>query len=210
MAFGTRHLDTLLFDSHCPICARRGPAPCEDCARSLARPPSLPVPAGLDACWAMTAYDEVGREIVSAVKFRNDRAAVAFLGESLADAARRFDVDVVTWAPTTKQRRRARGYDQAELLARVTAKEAELPVARTLVRLPGPHQTGQRLAERQRGPRFDVRRATPATCTRRRVAIVDDVVTSGATLAEAARALRAVGAREVVGLAVARTPRPGR
>ncbi len=178
--------------------------------RALRLPPALPVPAGLDGLWALTAYDEVGRELVHTLKFRNDRAVVAYLAGALADAARRQAVDMVTWAPTTPGRRRERGYDQAELLARAAARRAGLPVARTLVRLPGPHQTGRPVAERLDGPRFVAGRRGASRCRSRRIAIVDDVVTSGATLSHAARALRFAGAREVVGLAVARTPRPGR
>ncbi len=127
---------------------------------------------------------------MTALKFRNDRAVVAYLADALAEAARRRDVDLVTWAPTTAGRRRARGYDQAELLARAAARRAGLPVACTLVRLPGPHQTGRPVAERLDGPRFVAGRRAGSRCRSRRIAIVDDVVTSGATLSHAARALR--------------------
>ncbi|MDQ4132398.1 MAG: ComF family protein, partial [Actinomycetota bacterium] len=65
---------------------------------------------------------------------------------------------------------------------------------------PGPPQTGRPLAERRSGPAFAARRSSPA-----RVLLIDDVVTSGATVSAAARTLRAAGAREVHVLAAART-----
>jgi predicted amidophosphoribosyltransferase len=112
--------------------------------------------------------------------------------------------DIVTWAPTTAVRRRQRGFDQAELLARAVARRLGLPCRSLLARRPGPPQTGRALAERRGGPGFRPRRAVSG----RSVLIVDDVVTSGSTAAAAAGALRSAGARSVVVLAAARTPRP--
>jgi competence protein ComFC len=111
-------------------------------------------------------------------------------------------VDVVTWAPTSKDRRRRRGFDQAELLARRVARELGLPSAALLRRAHGPPQTGRLAAERRVGPAFVVVAARVPS----HVLVVDDVVTTGATLTAAARALRHAGAATVVGVAAARTP----
>jgi predicted amidophosphoribosyltransferase len=113
-------------------------------------------------------------------------------------------VDVVTWAPTAPGRRRARGYDQAEVLARAVARALGVP-ARGLLRRTdraGP-QTGRRRAERlARAPTFAVAaRRVPA-----RVLVVDDVVTTGATLHAACSALVAGGAESVRAVAAAATP----
>jgi predicted amidophosphoribosyltransferase len=70
-----------------------------------------------------------------------------------------------------------------------------------LRRRPGPPQTGRSLIERRRGPSFDVRCPSPE-----RVLVVDDIVTSGATVTAAALALRAGGALEVRAVVAARTP----
>ncbi len=125
----------------------------------------------------------------------------------MAPLARRWPVDVVTWAPTTPERRRARGFDQAELLARRVASAMGRPCRPLLQRAPGPPQTGRSGAGRWDGPRMT---AVPAA--RRRppgvVLVVDDVITTGASLAAAAGALRAAGAGSVLGLAAARTPDP--
>jgi predicted amidophosphoribosyltransferase len=72
---------------------------------------------------------------------------------------------------------------------------------RLLVRGPGDHQTGRSAAERWNGPAFAARPIPPG-----RVLLVDDVVTTGATVAVAARALRLSGATSVVVLTLARTP----
>jgi predicted amidophosphoribosyltransferase len=123
----------------------------------------------------------------------------------LAAADAHVGVGLVTWAPTTTARRRARGFDHAELLARAVARELQLPVRATLHRRAGPPQTGRPAALRRAGPRFDARRVRLPS----RVLLVDDVATTGATVAAAADALRRAGASAVIALTAARTPRPG-
>ena len=111
--------------------------------------------------------------------------------------------DVVTWAPTAPGRRRARGYDQAEVLARAVGRSLGVPVRGLLRRTDraGP-QTGRRRAERlARAPTFVATRRVPD-----RVVVVDDVVTTGATLQAAASALVAGGAHSVRAVAAAATP----
>lgn len=197
----------LLVPHRCPVCRRTGPAPCAGCLAALPAAPALPIPAGVDACHAATAYDGAGRELVHALKFRRERAAlrwvaaalVADLGSEVLEA-----VDVVTWVPTTGARARRRGGDHAELLARAVGRLARLPTRRLLRRGPGAPQAGLGAAARRRGPvLLAARRAPPS------VLLVDDVLTTGATATAAARALRAAGAHEVVLAVAARTP-PGR
>ena len=187
----------------CPVCGAKGSAPCPACAASLRRAPSLPAPAGVDTCGAFLAYEGAGRELVARFKYRNARASLGFLARALAALAPPGPFDAVTWAPTTAARRRRRGFDQAELLARAVARALRAPARSLLARHPGPIQTGQPLAARRTGPAFEPSRPAPP-----RVLLVDDVITSGATVSAAARALRAAGAVEVHVVAVARTPSP--
>jgi len=91
------------------------------------------------------------------------------------------------------------------VLAGAVARRLGVPSVALLDRGPGPAQTGRGRAERRRGPEL-----TPTPATRRwtgaTVAVVDDVLTTGASLSAAARALRSGGAGAVVGLVAARTP----
>jgi predicted amidophosphoribosyltransferase len=223
-------LFTTVFPLVCPGCGRRGDPVCARCGAALSRAPSTPPPAGIDAWWAAFAYEGVAREVVARVKYRGARAAVPWLADAMVAAmfAARSDgqlaVDVVTWAPTSRDRRRARGFDPAELLARAVARQlvarrldAHQLVARRLDdhvdvrcvglldRRTGPPQTGLTGADRRRGPGHVARRASPPS-----VLVVDDVATTGATLTAAALALRAAGARDVFACTAARTPPPAR
>jgi predicted amidophosphoribosyltransferase len=144
-----------------------------------------------------------GRQLVARLKYRNARAAVPWLAAAMASTVDGARMEAVTWVPTTTRRRRGRGFDQAEILARAVAQHLGLPCRRMLRRHPGRAQTGRALAERRVGPRLTVATARKVPAA---VLVVDDVVTSGATLAAAALALRQAGATRVDGVTAASTP----
>jgi predicted amidophosphoribosyltransferase len=196
-----------LFPLVCPGCGRRGDPLCARCADGLHVAPLAPPANGLDAWWAPLAYEGVARELVARVKYRGARAVVPWLADAMVDACAGAlpPVDVVTWAPTSRERRRRRGFDPAELLARAVAHRLALRCAGLLERAPGPPQTGRTGADRRLGPRHSARRVVPAS-----VLLVDDVTTTGATLTAAASALRRAGALVVVAVTAARTPPPRR
>jgi predicted amidophosphoribosyltransferase len=164
--------------------------------------PALPPPPGIDTCTAVLAYAGPARELIARLKYRNHRTALDRLAAAMA-AMVTDPPDVVTWAPTTIDRRRTRGFDQAELLARAVARHLRRPCRALLERSSGPPQTGRALTERRVGPRLTARPAA-----HRHVLVVDDVVTSGATVSAAALALRRVGFLRVDVCAAARTPPP--
>jgi predicted amidophosphoribosyltransferase len=149
------------------------------------------------------AYDGPARELVARLKYRNARSAVPWLAAAMATRVEPVGLRVVTWVPTTAKRRRSRGYDQAEVLARSVARRLGLPCRPLLRRQPGPAQTGRPLEQRRTGPRL---RAPSRDAVPDAVLLVDDVVTSGATLAAAALALRAAGAKRVDAVTAASTP----
>jgi predicted amidophosphoribosyltransferase len=152
-----------------------------------------------------TAYSGRVRDVLLGLKYSNRRLVAAHVGGVLARrlAPRAADLDVVTWAPTSGARRRRRGFDQAELIARAVAAHLDLPCRRLLERDGAtPAQTGCSRRRRLAGPRFRVHpRATGS-----RVLVVDDIVTTGSTLEAARRWLHRGGATDVVLAAVAATP----
>jgi predicted amidophosphoribosyltransferase len=176
---------------------------CDSCRFAVASSPATIVPGGITA--ALT-FDGVVRTAVLGMKYRNRRAAAKVLAEVLVRrlglvGPGRPHYDVVTWAPTSPRRSVARGYDQAELLARAVAAHVGVPCRRLLYRTHGAPQTGRTRSERLAGPGFRVRPG----CTLR-VLVVDDVVTTGATLIAAGEALRTAGIDDVRLVAVAATP----
>lgn len=206
-------LTATLFAGRCVCCDHPLPSGfagrdliCDHCTTALAPPPPLEPPAGLDHCVALTDYTGVGRDLVVALKFRGRHAVAPWLARRMVAAMPATELDLVTWAPTTRARRRDRGYDQSELLARRLAPLVHAPWYRCLVHPAGRSQTGCGRAERLAGPVFAARRGLERVVAGRRVLLVDDVITTGSTMAAAARVLHHAGARSVVGVAVAHTP----
>ena len=105
----------------------------------MAAPPALAVPPGLASCRALLAYDHEVRGWVVGLKNRDERGRISALADGLAALVPCHPGLVVTWAPTSPRRRRERGFDQAELLARAVARRSDLPVGRLLVQIGRAH-----------------------------------------------------------------------
>lgn len=196
----------VIFGVRCAGCDRPGAALCSTCRVALiSGRGSVHVGAGVRVVVA-TEYRGRAAAVVRAVKYRNRRGAVRHLGGLLAQRvmAAGHAPDVVTWAPTVEHRRRQRGFDHAELIARSTARALGVPCVRLLRRVDtsAPQAAAPR-TQRLQAPAFTARRSRASS-----VLIVDDVVTTGATLAAASGALRTAGVSTVIPAAVAGTPAP--
>jgi predicted amidophosphoribosyltransferase len=193
----------LLLPATCPVCRQPGPAPCPPCAVALPRAPALPSPPGVDACHSLLAYDGDARAVVTGLKYRGSRSALDWVADGLAALVAAPPPAAVCWVPVLPAHRVERGVDAGEMVARALARRLRRPAVALLRRRPGAPQAGRSAADRNAGPRLVVGPMVPAS-----VLVVDDVITTGASLAAAARVLRRAGALRVVGAAVARTPPP--
>lgn len=154
--------------------------------------------------------DYLGKALARQMATEKDeirRAAATATGP--AEMADPSQVDVVTHVPLHWRRRAVRGFDQAEAIARPLASALDLPFESLLRRRRATAPQSRRPRRRQRS---ELRSAfvapRPGRCAGRAILLVDDVLTTGSTLDDAARALRAAGARAVVAWVAARTPGP--
>ena len=199
----------MIFATLCAGCNQPGTTLCHRCRFSLASASSQVTETDI---LAALPFEGVARQVVHGLKYRNRRQVARQLARVMVRRLRVGTVDLVTWAPTSGARARARGYDQAELLARAVAAELGVPCRRLLYRCHGASQTGHTRVQRLQGPSFRARSGRQQL----RVLLVDDVVTTGATLTAAREALLLAGVGTVHCLAAAATPsalrsiRPGR
>ncbi|MCC7217609.1 MAG: ComF family protein [Burkholderiales bacterium] len=184
----------------CPRCALPAPGGTV-CGPCLARPPPYAVTR------AAFVYAFPADRLVQALKYGGALAHADFLAGALAAAVAGGDAEVVVPMPLSSRRQRARGFNQANEIAGRVARRLGLPAAAALVRVrDAPAQAGSRRRERLANPRGAFV-ALPAVAGRR-IAIVDDVMTTGATMAAAAHAALAAGAGRVEAWVVARTLPP--
>jgi predicted amidophosphoribosyltransferase len=166
---------------------------------AVTRPAS---PALLDSSHTVWVHDGAAAEAVRMLKYGRSTAVVSALADSLASAAP--PVDLVTWCPASRGRRRERGFDQSELLARAVAHRIGAPVRSTLIRTDHTPQTSRRRDGRLAGPSLRLRGQLRSGSS---VLLVDDVATTGATLTAAVRLLRSGSALAVHGSVITRARR---
>lgn len=214
-----RVLLDLLMPPACAGCGREDAVLCERCRaplrRRLGEPPGVPLgmpatlPPGVVQLEWCAAYSGTVRAALHAFKYRGARRLREPLAEELAArwrAAGRGG-DVLTWVPVHPSRRRERGFDQAEELARAMASRLDLPVRPWLQRrqrTTAQHALGQAERAGNTAGAFATLPGSASDLASRWVVVVDDIVTTGATLAGCAAALLGSGAAAVSAVTVAR------
>lgn len=188
----------------CLGCGSEGALLCKVCSMLL---PSIQLHRGLssDGIRAVTPYEGVAKQLIHYLKFERAGAAAADIAPCIARLVQDREYDVVTYVPTAPIRVRQRGYDQARLIARHAAHALKLPCVRLLVRVTSDRQVGagrngrvSQAAKAYQPSRHGVQQ--------KRVLLVDDVVTTGATLQAATSVLRDAGASRVDAVAFAAAP----
>jgi ComF family protein len=191
----------------CPICrdklGRHEPA---------VRPPGHA--PGVSHLRAVGTYSEPCLRLIHELKYRGRKKLADVLGTHLAGLLLNDTVlrqaDLLVPVPLHPARRRERGYNQAELLARAVSGRTGIPVGNVLRRVRNTRSQVNLTPEQRRANLAGAFHACPGiTLAGRRVVLVDDVTTTGATLSAAARVLHDLGASQVSGLVVA-DARPAR
>lgn len=195
-----------MFLYRCDGCGSRVRASCDRCLIHL-----LSLRSGdVNGVIVAMPYSGVVRRLMIGYKYRNHREVGTMFSACLVRKLREHpltsSVDVVTWIPTSRMRRNVRGHDQAERIARDVARQLGIPVRKLLVKHVNDHQTGKSREQRLVGRQLIARQILRPIS----VLVIDDVVTTGATLRDARLALEGAGAKRVVCAAVAATPAPAR
>jgi len=153
------------------------------------------LPEGIDAIHAAFVYEGPVRKLVHSLKYESVRAAAIPLAAQMTYLPS-GEEEIIVPVPTDKKRERKRGFNQSSLLAQHIAKELGMQMEKALVRVEIRRpQTG--LSARERKENLVGCMAASDAVNGRRVLLVDDVVTTGATICEAARALRQAGAKSI-------------
>lgn len=214
-----------LLPARCGACERFGEFLCAECRSSLS-------PAGgarCETCWQTSAgercprcaeygfvctavracytYDGPAKQVILAMKYGGHHALASVVGGLMAARWPEFglEADLVVPVPLHARRRRQRGFNQAALLAGTLGRALILPVdERSLARpRPTPPQARTSSAEERRANVYGAFACAAGALRDRRVLLVDDVTTTGATLGASAAALYAAGAAAVYGYAFA-------
>lgn len=210
----------LLAPDECVVCGIEGQCLCAGCAQDnlqLKKPACVLCNAlntdnkvcgrckpktSLTGASVRYRYLGVVKELVHQMKYQNRRSIARYFAKQLPTPDLKGDL-VVSFVPSDGRSRRARGFDQAELLARSYAKQHGICFRKLLIRSEHTKQVGQKRQERFAGVagNFQTRASLELNKT---VILVDDVITTGATLSECAKVLKMNGIKKIWAVAIAK------
>lgn len=211
----------LIVPSSCQVCGREGELVCGGCREEhlTGRTPSCfrcnkisragrtcaSCRSATKLSGAIVAYrfDGAVKELVYRLKYLSDRAVARFLAREMAAIVDKSQFDLVSFVPSDGAALRQRGYNQAQLIARELARQIEMPCEGVLLRVKHSSQTKLGRHERLAAVRGNFV-VLPKPIENQRLLVVDDVLTTGATLSECARVLKNAGARSVWGAVAAK------
>ena len=216
----------LLAPPLCVGCEAEGTALCVACSESEILPYGsrcwrcgalMPLPRACKSCrsfggprqvWLVTQYDGLTQKLVQIYKFGQQRVAAQALAELMTQTFSWSDYKkqnyLVVPVPTATKRIRERGFGHSELLAKLVAQKLNLPSCKALRRLGQKHQIGASRSTRLTQPEGNYYVRLPKQIKDKNILLVDDVLTTGATLRAATKTLRAAGAKHVDALVFAK------
>jgi len=208
----SRTVGDFLVPRRCPFCGAllsRGETMCRRCADTLPYTEGRSVRTGpFGRCAAPLWYEGAVRDAILAYKFKGKMGGLDCFGQLMARcAAEEFggEFDAITWVPVSRRRQGKRRYDQSRLLAASLCVDWHTqPVSTLRKTVDNPPQSGLTDAAARRANVLGVYECPdPSAVAGRRWLLVDDIVTSGATLSECVRVLKEAGAADVVCLTLA-------
>lgn len=212
---------SLIAPHRCLSCGRQGSLVCSQCYRGLALPkvescvvcnrlsgdwrlcPGCRHGTGLRRVVVASRYEGMVKELILNLKYRGIRAAAMPLAALLSEQLSR-PPSCLSFVPASLQRQRRRGYHPAGLIAHELGRLGGVPVHNLLGRLNDTQQVGAARSHRLEQLKDTFYAVRPAAVLNKRILVIDDVATTGATLIETARALKVAGATSVEALVVAK------
>lgn len=179
---------------------------CARCGRPTSRPVSAcadcrePVPA-FTVARAPAAYRGVARDVLMSFKLGGERRAARKMAAMMARYTESMRADAITFVPASRTSMAERGFNTAQELARDLSSETRLRCVRLLRKV---RETADQASLDRDGRRRNLAGAFVSLPAPRRILLVDDVMTTGATADSCARALRAAGALDVMVVTFAR------
>ena len=185
---------------------------CKKCAATISRTHNGGVQSGefFSSCVSPLYYEGEVRDAILRFKFNDATIYANLFGSFIADCIEenlKGSYDIITWVPLSKKRLKKRGYDQAMLLAMSAALNInDVAVELLFKNTDVPAQSGVGSAEKRRANISGVYSVADEELVRgKRILLIDDIVTTGATLSECAKTLKYSGAEEVLCCTLTRT-----